>query len=187
MTRKADEAAAAAPGHAGDAGGTFVVETPGQLRALSDPLRQRLLEQFAGPATVKQAAAGLGAPPTRLYHHVDQLLAAGLIRVVREEKRRAVTERFFAAVARRFVVSPSAFGAEGGAGGARGKVARANVEELIAGGDEGAGAFRLMRTRVPLSESGRERLEAGIARLLEELKDPDAPAVDLLLMSVRQG
>ena len=172
---------------AGAQGGAFVVETPEQLRALSDPLRQRLLEQFAEAATVKQAAARLGAPPTRLYHHVDQLLAAGLIRVAREEKRRAVTERYFETVARRFTVSPSAFGAEGSAAGERGKVARANLEELLAGGDGGAGAFRLMRSRVRLSEQGRERLEAGIAGLLEELGDPDAPPVDLLMLSLRQG
>lgn len=165
----------------------FVVETAEQLRALSDPLRQRLLEQFAGPATVKQAASRLGAPPTRLYHHVDQLLAAGLIRIVREEKRRAVAERFFQVVARRFAVSPSAFGAEGEAAGERGKVAREALETLLIGADDGEGALRLLRTRVRLSQAGRETLEAELARLLDSLDDPGAPAVDLLMLSVRQG
>src|ERR1700733_12536600 len=88
---------------------TFLVETAEQLRALSEPLRQRLLEQFVSGATIKQAAARLGQPPTRLYHHVDQLLAAGLIKVVSEEKRRSVIERTFQTAARRFAVSPSAF------------------------------------------------------------------------------
>jgi DNA-binding transcriptional ArsR family regulator len=166
---------------------TFLIETAEQLKALSEPVRQRLLEQFAGPATVKQAAARLGLPLTRLYHHVDLLLAAGLIRVAKEEKRRAVIERSFETVARRFAVSPAAFGGEGERAGERGRIARANVEELLAGAEDAPGAFRLLRTRVPLGEAGREKLEAGIQRLLEELKEPGAPQVDLMLLSARQG
>lgn len=166
---------------------TFTVETPGQLKALADPLRQSLLEQFCRPATIKQAAARLGVPVTRLYHHVDQLLAAGLVRVAREEKRRAVSERFFQAVARRFAVSPSAFGGEGGRADERGRIARAYLEEILGGGDAGEGAFRLMRTRVGLTDEGRARLENEIARLLEELNDPAAPVVDLMMIGVRKG
>lgn len=169
------------------AAGTFLIETAEQLKAVSEPLRQRLLEQFAGPATVKQAAARLGLPLTRLYHHVDLLLAAGLIRIAGEEKKRAVTERSFETVARRFAVSPAAFGGEGGRGTEREKLARAAIEELLAGAEDKEGAFRLLRTRVPLSEAGREKLEAGVQRLLEELKEPGAPQVDLMLLSARQG
>lgn len=166
---------------------TFLIETPAQLQALSEPLRQRLLEQFAEGATIRQAAARLGEPPTKLYHHVDRLLAAGLIRIVREEKRRSVVERTFRAAARRFAVSPSAFGPAGGRTGARERVARAAVEELLGGAADKKGAFRLLRTRVRLGEEGRERLEAELARLLRELDDPAAPAVDLVMLSARRG
>ena len=165
---------------------TFTVETPEQLKALADPLRQSLLEQFCRPATIKQAAGKLGVPVTRLYHHVDQLLAAGLIRIEREEKRRAVSERFFQAVARRFAVSPSAFGGDGSRADERGRIARAYLEELLAGGDAGEGAFRLMRTRARLTDEGRSRLESEIARLLQELADPDAPLIDLMMIGMRQ-
>ncbi len=166
---------------------TFLIETPGQLKALAEPLRQSLLEQFCVPATIKQAAGKLGVPVTRLYHHVDQLLGAGLIRVAREEKRRAVNERFFQTVARRFVVSPSAFGGDGSRADERGRIARAYLEELLAGGDAGEGAFRLMRTRARLTDDGRAKLESEIARLLQELADPDAPLIDLLMLGVRQA
>ncbi|WP_395613076.1 helix-turn-helix domain-containing protein [Allosphingosinicella sp.] len=176
-----NETAAADPSAA-----TFLVETPEQLKALADPLRQSLLEQFCKPATIKQAAAKLEVPVTRLYHHVDQLLAAGLIRVAREEKRRAVSERFFEAVARRFAVSPSAFGGEGSPADERGRIARAYLEEVLAGGDAGEGAFRLMRTKARLTDEGRARLENEIARLLKELTDPDAPLIDLMMVGVRQ-
>ena len=172
------------PEAAGTGADTFVVETPEQLKALSDPLRQRLLELFARGMTVKQAAAALGEKQTKLYHHVDQLLAAGLIRVAREERVRAVIERTFEATARRFVVAPSAFGGEGRAG-TRERIARTYVEELLAAAAEGEGAIRIMRTRLRLSQQGRERLEAEIARLLPELEDKDAPFVELLMLSAR--
>lgn len=165
---------------------TFMVETAEQLRALSDPLRQRLLEQFAGGATVKQAAERLGQPPTRLYHHVDLLLATGLIRVIREEKRRSVVERTFQAAARRFAVSPSAFATGEGRASERERVARATVEEMLAGAPDEEGAFRMLRTRAHLSQAGREALEADLARLLQEYSDPREPAVDLMMLSVRQ-
>ncbi len=166
---------------------TFLVETPEQLKALAEPLRQSLLEQFCRPATIKEAAAKLGVPVTRLYHHVDQLLAAGLIRVAREEKRRAVSERFFQAVARRFAVSPSAFGGDGSRADERGRIARAYLEEVLGGSDAEEGAFRLMRTRARLTDEGRAKLENEIARLLQELADPEAPLIDLMLVGVRQG
>ena len=165
---------------------TFVVETAAQLRALSDPLRQRLLEQFAEGATVKQAAERLGEKLTKLYHHVDQLHAVGLIRVIREEKKRATIERTFQTAARRFAVSPSAFAGGAGPSSEREHVARGAVEQLLAGAADGPGAFRLLRTRVRLTEAARERLEDELSRLLRELDDPEAPPVDLVMLSARQ-
>lgn len=164
---------------------TFIVETPEQLKALSDPFRQRLLEQFTIGATVKEAATRLGEKQTKLYHHVDQLLAAGLIVVVREEKKRATIERTFRTVARRFAVSPTAFSSDPAAC-ERGRLARAGVEELLADAAEDKGAFRLLRTRVHLTEEARERVEAELGRLLHELNDPAAPAVDLLMVTTRR-
>ena len=165
----------------------FLVDTPERLKALADPLRQSLLDQFCQPATIKQAAGQLGVPVTRLYHHVDQLLAAGLIRIAREEKRRAVSQRFFQAVARRFTVSPSAFGGDGSRADERGRIARAYLEELLDAGAPSEGAFRLLRTRARLNDEGRARLESEVARLLQELADPDAPMLDLMMISVRQA
>src|SRR5262245_46354904 len=62
------------------------------LKALSDPLRLRIIERMVTridePWTVKELAAELGVPPTRLYHHVDLLLERELIRPV---ERRVVS------------------------------------------------------------------------------------------------
>ena len=62
------------------------------LRAISDPTRMRILETMVQrqdpPWSVKDLAAALGVPQTRLYHHVEQLLAHGLVRPV---ERRVVS------------------------------------------------------------------------------------------------
>ena len=55
------------------------------LKALADPLRLAILTALmgAGPRimSVKELAAELGEPQTKLYRHVKQLESAGLIRV----------------------------------------------------------------------------------------------------------
>jgi DNA-binding transcriptional ArsR family regulator len=168
-------------------GGTFLIESPEQLRVVADPLRQRLLQAFAEPRTIRAASAALGEPLTKLYHHVDQLLAAGLVRVVREERKRAVMERYFQTVATRFAVVPSAFGSAGAGKDQRAAVARANLEELLGRAAPDTGALRIARSSARLTPEVLERLESAFGRLIEELDDPAAPEVDLMLFSARRG
>src|SRR5256885_9728228 len=61
-----------------------VVSDAVTLRAIADPLRLAILEAMVTRATepwsVKELAAVLGVPQTRLYHHVDVLVERDLIR-----------------------------------------------------------------------------------------------------------
>jgi DNA-binding transcriptional ArsR family regulator len=64
------------------------VTTVAELKALADPLRLAILDALSGgPArelrvlSVKELAAELGEPKTKLYRHIKLLEAAGLIRV----------------------------------------------------------------------------------------------------------
>jgi DNA-binding transcriptional ArsR family regulator len=67
-----------------------------QLRALAHPLRLRLVEAFAqGPRTTMQVSADLGEPPTRLYHHVNALQRAGILKLVETRPVRGTTEKYF--------------------------------------------------------------------------------------------
>jgi DNA-binding transcriptional ArsR family regulator len=67
-----------------------------ELRALAHPLRLRLLEEFAGPArTTMQVAAAMREPPTRLYHHVNALERAGILRLARTRQVRGTTEKYY--------------------------------------------------------------------------------------------
>ena len=76
-----------------------------QVRALADPLRQKMLGAFARePLTTKQVAACLGENPTKLYHHAGLLERAGLIRLVETRRKRGTTEKYYRAVAQQFAV-----------------------------------------------------------------------------------
>ena len=79
-----------------------------QVRAFADPLRFQLVEALvARELSVAGLAEEVGAPVTRLYHHVTLLLEAGLIEEVGRVKRRGVEERIYRATAREFRLSGS--------------------------------------------------------------------------------
>jgi DNA-binding transcriptional ArsR family regulator len=80
-----------------------------QMRALSHPLRLRLLELFAEcPRTTKQAAEALGESPTKLYHHVAALERAGLVRLRETRQNRGTTEKYFETTQSRFLAKTDA-------------------------------------------------------------------------------
>ena len=83
----------------------LIVEEPEQLRALADDLRAtiiRLLKERAASTT--ELAGALGLPKGTVGHHLKVLESAGLIRVVRTRKVRALTEKYYGRVARLFVI-----------------------------------------------------------------------------------
>jgi DNA-binding transcriptional ArsR family regulator len=79
----------------------LVVTAPEQLRALADPLRTTLLELvLERAATVTELAQAVGRPKSTVAYHVNSLVEAGLFRVVRTRRVRAIEERFYGRVAR---------------------------------------------------------------------------------------
>jgi DNA-binding transcriptional ArsR family regulator len=83
----------------------IVVTAPRQLRALADPLRATILDLLLErAATVAELAAAVGRPKSTVAHHVNVLVDAGMLRVVRTRRVRAVDERFYGRTARTFYV-----------------------------------------------------------------------------------
>lgn len=72
------------------------------LRAIAEPSRMAVLELLAEPRSVTELAEALGVPRTRLYHHVQVLLATGLIKLADERRVGAMTERLYALTAKTF-------------------------------------------------------------------------------------
>jgi DNA-binding transcriptional ArsR family regulator len=78
-----------------------VVTAPAQLRALAQPLRATLLELLLErAATVTELAQAVQRPKSTIAYHVNLLVGAGLLRVVRTQRVRAIEERYYGRVAR---------------------------------------------------------------------------------------
>jgi len=83
----------------------LVVTAPEQLRALSDPLHATLLELLLErAATVTEMARAVDRPQSTIAYHVNLLLHAELLRVVRTRRVRAIEERYYGRVARTYYV-----------------------------------------------------------------------------------
>ena len=81
----------------------LVLTSLDQLRAFSDPLRFRMIEELtANTLSAAGLAHALGVPITRLYHHIDILLKTALIEVTGRSRRRGVEERIFRAAGRQY-------------------------------------------------------------------------------------
>ena len=100
----------------GDPADVYTISSLEQVKVIADPLRVRILETIVlEPRTTKQIAELLGEKPTRLYHHVDALANAGLIRLVDTRPVRGTTEKYYQAVARSFRTDTGLFsGADAG-------------------------------------------------------------------------
>jgi len=83
----------------------LVVTAPAQLRAMAEPLRGTILDLLLErAATVAELAAATSRPKSTVAHHVNVLVDAGLLCVVRTRRVRAIDERYYGRTARLFQV-----------------------------------------------------------------------------------
>jgi DNA-binding transcriptional ArsR family regulator len=88
----------------------FVLNDIEQIRAMADPLRQRIVEALIDASlTTKQVAQQLKEQPTKLYHHVELLEKAGIIKLVETRPKRGTVEKYYRAVAQSFTVDRDLF------------------------------------------------------------------------------
>ena len=77
-----------------------------QFEALSSSMRLRILQAAVDPVTVGVLAERFGVPKTRLYYHVNLLVAEGLLVEVDERMSGARVEHIYRTVARSFTPGP---------------------------------------------------------------------------------
>jgi DNA-binding transcriptional ArsR family regulator len=81
----------------------IVINTAQQFKAISDPLRSRILGIIQNrPATAKQIADSLKASPGTIGHHLHVLEAAGLAQVVARRLVRGIVANYYTRTARIF-------------------------------------------------------------------------------------
>lgn len=86
----------------GDPDGVGLITSLGQIEALSNPVRSRILRQAGRPATVAELAERLDVPQTRLYYHVNLLVREGMLAQVDERKSGARIEKIYLRTAATF-------------------------------------------------------------------------------------
>src|SRR5260370_42438041 len=81
----------------------LVINTVQQFKAISDPIRSRILGIIQNqPATAKQIADRLGASPGAIGHHLHVLEAAGLAKVIARRLVRGIVANYYTRTARIF-------------------------------------------------------------------------------------
>lgn len=133
------------------------------LKAISDPTRMRLLETMVtrqDPAwAVKELAAAIGVPQTRLYHHIELLAERGLIRAVEQRVVSGIIETRYRVAARSFQLD----------------------RKLFAGGTDQAREV-LHETLTAVFDRSREEVELAVSADVAKL-DKEAPIHLQLLLS----
>jgi DNA-binding transcriptional ArsR family regulator len=152
-----------------DAPDTLVVARPEQLRALADELRSRIVALLRERArSTQELSAELGIPKGTVGHHLKVLERAGLIRVVRTRKVRAVVEKFYGRTARLFLFQTEDAADARTLGATTLRQAASEMERA----PESAG-FGLVRAR--LTPKDAKRLERRLERLLDDFRAAETP------------
>ena len=85
-----------------DSDGVMEIDDIGVLEILNNSTRLKILSNLEEPSSVKEVAAAMGVPATRLYYHINLLHDAGLVEVVETRKVGAMIERLYRSVADTF-------------------------------------------------------------------------------------
>jgi DNA-binding transcriptional ArsR family regulator len=90
-----------------------VISEPGPARALLHPMRRRMLEILAEPASAASLARALELPRQRVNYHLRTLDDLGFLELIEEKKIGNCTERIFRARSRSYVIAPQTLGVLG--------------------------------------------------------------------------
>ena len=150
-----------------DAEDVLVVSDRRQLRALAGDVRTTIVALLRERArSTQQLAKELDMPKGTVGHHLKVLESAGLIRVVRTRKVRAVTEKFYGRTARLFLYQTEdpADGRAISAVTLRQAANEVELAPLVTG-------FGLVRAR--LTEKDMERFERRTKKLMDDFRAAD--------------
>jgi DNA-binding transcriptional ArsR family regulator len=154
-------------GHDYEAEDMMLVAEPAQLRAMADPFRTQLIQLLRDRArSTQEISAELEMPKGTVGHHLKVLESAGLIRVVRTRKVRAVTEKFYGRTARLFLFQTEdpADGRAISAVTLRQAANEAELAPLVTG-------FGLVRARLTMKDI--DRFERRAKKLMEDFRAAD--------------
>lgn len=169
----------------------LVIDDLETLRALSDPLRLRILELLAQPQTAKSIAAKLAIGKTKLYYHLNLLEKHGIIRVVRTRVVSGIIEKSYQVTALSFRPAKELLssGEEGQAQGAaiidsildatrRDLVHGLKTGTVAIGATDRAQKFLLGRTVMSLTPAQAKSFFERLQALLAEVAQYEIPTTE---------
>ena len=154
----------------------FTITTAQQFKAISDPMRSRILGIIQNqPATAKQIADRLGATPGAIGHHLHVLEAAGLAKVIARRLVRGIVANYYTRTARIFTFDFPDEIAGGGSGSLEilSKARDELVEALVESDPYQTISFPHVRLSPERAQAYFERIEALVEDLLHEPSDPN--------------
>ncbi len=87
---------------------TQAFKSPAEFRALFEDTRLQIVDLLLErAATIKELSDTLDRPKGTIGHHVSVLKEAGLIRVVRTKKVRAIEAKYYGRTARTYLLTPN--------------------------------------------------------------------------------
>jgi DNA-binding transcriptional ArsR family regulator len=156
-----------------EADDVLVVREPEQLRALGDDLRADIVVRLREHAhSTTELAEALGLPKGTVGHHIKVLEKAGLIRVVRTRRVRALTEKLYGRTARLFLFKSSDAGGEDVRNVAAASL-RTAAEEMLPLDDDVRTTFAVLRVR--LTDQNARRFTRRLEKLHEDFTAADDP------------
>jgi DNA-binding transcriptional ArsR family regulator len=148
---------------------TLVVSEPEQLRALADDLRAGIVSLLRSRArSTQELARELDIPKGTIGYHLKVLERAGLVRVVRTRRVRAVTEMFYGRTAHLFLFAAEDTADERGVGASLFRQAAREIDASPHVATFGQAMARLAPKDVA-------RLERRLKRLMKDFTDADTP------------
>ncbi len=90
-----------------------IVRDEDAARVLIDPMRRKMLLRLVEPDSAAGLARATGLPRQRINYHLRELQRAGLVRLVKTQKKRNCVERMVQATATSYVISPEVLGTLG--------------------------------------------------------------------------
>lgn len=168
-----------------------VIDTLEALRALSDPLRLRIIEALETEAlTATQIARRLEQKPNKLHYHLMELEKNGLIGMVDARRKGNLIEKYYRPVAKMFRVSGSLFESGNGPEALAAlyqqvvtslDITAADLKAAIQAGTftekEAAASMRVL-VRWRLSAQKAEEFQQRLKALLEEFGQQSEPEAD---------
>ena len=171
-----------------------------KLKALAEPLRLRIgLLLIEEACTVKELAAALDVPPTRLYYHVKILEEHGLIEVAERRMVSGIEERRYRAIEENWVVAPDITTSAVEASGVIGSLfdaMRTEVEVVMHDhpdqpmGEPDSAVFMVTLTELRLTRDELAQVQERLRGILEDFGPdrgipPDAQAHRMLLVGYK--